>query len=33
LFYLVIRPLPGALVAPDTIGTEPPVPQSTPAQP
>jgi hypothetical protein len=33
LFYLVIRPLLGALVAPETIGTEPPVPQSTPAQP
>ena len=33
LFYLLIRPLPGALVPPATIGTEPPVPQSTPAQP
>ena len=33
LFYLLIRPLPGALVPPATIGTEPPVPQSAPAQP
>ena len=33
LFYLLIRPLPGALAPPATIGTEPPVPQSTPAQP
>jgi hypothetical protein len=33
LFYLLIRPLPGALEPPAAIGTEPPVPQSTPAQP
>jgi hypothetical protein len=33
LFYLLVRPLPGALVPPATIGTEPPVPQSAPAQP
>ena len=33
LFYLAIRPLPGALEPPAAIGTEPPVPQSTPAQP
>jgi uncharacterized ion transporter superfamily protein YfcC len=33
LFYLVTRSLPGALEAPATIGTEPPVPQSTPPQP
>jgi hypothetical protein len=33
LFYLLIRPLPGALVPPATIGTEPPVPQSAPVQP
>jgi hypothetical protein len=33
LFYLAIRPLPGALEPPAAIGTEPPVPQSAPAQP
>ena len=33
LFYLAIRPLPGALEPPAAIGTEPPVPQSVPAQP
>ncbi len=33
LFYLLIRPLPGALEPPAAIGTEPPVPQSAPAQP
>lgn len=33
VFYLLIRDLPGALVPPATIGTEPPVPQSAPAQP
>ena len=33
LFYLLIRPLPGALEPPAAIGTEPPVPQLAPAQP
>jgi hypothetical protein len=33
LFYLAIRPLPGALEPPAEIGTEPPVPQSAPTQP
>lgn len=33
LFYLAIRPLPGALEPPAEIGTEPPVPQSAPPQP
>ena len=33
LFYLAIRPLPGALEPPAAIGTEPPVPKSVPAQP